>query len=221
MGVVLVHHGQVVINIFLTGHHTFQTVVDDHRQLVGIRRVVTDTIRNSRSQNVAVPILMLQSLAIEGCPPSRSAKQESTRLHIAGRPGQIADPLEAEHRVVNIERHHHPIVRRIRSRRRYPGAERASLIDPFFQNLTLLILAVVHHLITIDRFILLTLRRIDPELTEHPLHSESPCLIRNDRHDPGTERLIANQCGQNPNERLCSRNFTSLGRRLQNSLQRR
>ena len=55
---------------------------------------------------VAVAVLVLQALAVERGPPGGAAEQEAAGPRVAGRPGQVADPLEAEHRVVDVERDH-------------------------------------------------------------------------------------------------------------------
>ena len=79
-------------------------------------------------------------------PPSR--KPRACMSPAAQR--EVADALEAEHRVVDVERHHDPVVRRVRRRRRDPAAHAARLVDAFLQHLAGLVLAVVHHLVAVD-----------------------------------------------------------------------
>src|SRR6266704_1474954 len=64
--VVLVHDGQVVVHVLLLGVHAPQPVVDDDGHLVGVRRVVRHAVRDRRRDQVAVPVLVLQSLPVEG-----------------------------------------------------------------------------------------------------------------------------------------------------------
>jgi hypothetical protein len=59
---------------------------------------------------MAVAVLVLQALAVQRGAPGGAADQEAARLHVAGGPGQVADALEAEHRVVDVERDHRPAV---------------------------------------------------------------------------------------------------------------
>ena len=92
-------------------------------------------------------VLVLQALAVERRAARGAAEQEAARLHVAGRPGQVADALEAEHRVVHVERHHDPVVRRVRRRRGDPAAHAARLVDALLQHLAGLVLAVVHDLV--------------------------------------------------------------------------
>ena len=90
-------------------------------------------------------ILMLQALAAERGAAAGGAEQEAARALIGGRPDQIADALPAEHRVVNVERQHRQIMRRIAGGCRNPGADRAGLGDAFLQDLAALRFAVVKH----------------------------------------------------------------------------
>ena len=55
---------------------------------------------------MAVAVLMLQPFAGQRGSAGRAAEDESPAPHVAGRPKQVADPLEAEHRVVDEERDH-------------------------------------------------------------------------------------------------------------------
>ena len=55
---------------------------------------------------MAVAVLVLQAFAGQRGAAGRAAQQEPAAAHVAGRPDQVADPLEAEHRVVDEERDH-------------------------------------------------------------------------------------------------------------------
>jgi hypothetical protein len=55
---------------------------------------------------MAAAVLMLQSLAAQCGATGRGANQEATRALISRRPDQVADALETEHRVVDIEGQH-------------------------------------------------------------------------------------------------------------------
>ena len=68
-------------------------------------RVIGHAIGNELRENLAVAVLMLQPSPARWC-ARRCRRSGSPRLQIAGRPGQVADALEAEHRVVDVERHH-------------------------------------------------------------------------------------------------------------------
>jgi hypothetical protein len=63
-------------------------------------------------------------------PPSRKP-----RALVAGRPGEVAEALEAEHRVVDEERDHLHAVRAVGGRRGYPGSHGAGFGDAFLQDL--------------------------------------------------------------------------------------
>ena len=51
-------------------------------------------------------VLVLQALAGQRGAAGRAAQQEAAAAHVAGGPDQVADPLEAEHRVEDVERDH-------------------------------------------------------------------------------------------------------------------
>ena len=155
--VVLVHHGEVIEHVFLVFNHALQAVLNDHSQLMGKGGVIADTVWNGRRQNVAVTIFVLQTLAIQCRAAGSATQQETTRLHIARSPGQIAHTLEAKHGVVNVERNHHAVVRGIRCGRCNPGTECACFVNALFQNLASLVFAVVHHLVFVDRLVQLAL----------------------------------------------------------------
>ena len=74
--------------------------------------------------------------------PEVPPMQEAARAHVARRPGEIADALEAEHRIVDVERDHRHVRRRIGRRRRDPGGHGAGLVDAFLQHLAGLVLLV-------------------------------------------------------------------------------
>lgn len=97
MLVILVHHGDVVEDVFLVCHHAPQPVVDDHRQLVGEGRVVADAIGNDRREHVAVPILVLEPLSVQRGAPGGTSEQKSSGALVPGRPDEVAHALHPEH----------------------------------------------------------------------------------------------------------------------------
>ena len=141
--VVLIEQRQVEEDVVLLLDHALQAMVQDHRHLVREGRVVADAVGNGAGQDVAVAVLVLQPFAVERGAPAGAPEQEATRLHVTGRPGQIADALEAEHRVVDVKRNHDAVVRRVRRRRGDPAAHAAGLVDAFLQDLAGLVLPVV------------------------------------------------------------------------------
>ena len=84
--------------------------MDDHRQLILEGWIIGDTVGDGARQDVAVAIFVLQAFAIEGGAASGAAEQEAAGAHVAGGPGEIADALEPEHRIVDVERDHRHIV---------------------------------------------------------------------------------------------------------------
>ncbi len=138
----------------------------DDSNFVSVSRVVRDTVRDSQRLNVAVTIFVLQTFAVQGGTTGSTADQEATRLLVASRPAQIANTLEAEHRVIDVERDHRQIVGAVRGRRCQPGTTCAQLVDPFLQNLTFLVFFIVSNLLAVLRGVLLTVRAVNTNLTE-------------------------------------------------------
>src|SRR5689334_24337882 len=132
---------------------------------------------------------MLQALAGKSRPPGRAAEQEAARSHVAAGPREVADALEAEHRVIDIERNHLHAVVRIRRRGGDPRAVRAAFVDAFLENLALLVLAVIRQLIRVLRGVELAERRVDADLAEHAFHAECSGFVRHDRHDARANAL--------------------------------
>ena len=65
----------VVVNIFLVrAVHAPESVLDDDHHLVGERGIVRNAVGNRAGENVTVPVLMLQTFAIEGGAPGGCAQ---------------------------------------------------------------------------------------------------------------------------------------------------
>ena len=217
--VVLVHHGDVVEDALAFGVHAPQTILDDHRELVGEGGIVSAAVRHHRREKLAVPVLVLQTLACKRGAASRGTEQEAARTLVAGRPDEVTDPLEPEHRIEDVERHHRHAMVRIGRTRRDPRTHRAGLVDPLLEDLPFLVLAIRHELVGVLRHIELTDRGIDADLAEQPLHPEGARLVRHDRHDVTADLLIFEQRGQHAHERHGGGDLAVLGR-LEQRLER-
>src|SRR5262249_24077886 len=97
MGVVLVHEGDVVIDVLLIPEHAPESVLDDHRHLVGEGWIICHAIGDVGGEQMAVPVLVLQALAVKRSSSSSTAEQEAAAAHVACSPSEIADSLEPEH----------------------------------------------------------------------------------------------------------------------------
>ena len=220
MRVVLVHHREVVIHVLLLGVHPPQAVLHDHRDLVAEGRIVRDAIGDRRRIDVRMAVLVLQAFAVQRGAPRGTAQQEAARAHVARRPREIADALEAEHRVEDVERDHRHAMRRIRRRRGDPVAHRARLVDALLQDLAVLALLVEHQLIGVLRRVELAQLVPDAELAEQALHAERPRFVGDDRHDVLADVLVAQQRVQDLDERHRRRDLAVLGA-LEEALERR
>src|SRR5690606_31395861 len=102
VGIVLVHDGDVIEHVLVIHVHAPHAVLDDHRELVGVGRVVGNAVRNGAGEDVAVAVLVLQTFTGEGGAPGGAAHQEPPRLDVARGPGEVADALETEHGVEDV-----------------------------------------------------------------------------------------------------------------------
>ncbi|EBA08345.1 hypothetical protein SSE37_16073 [Sagittula stellata E-37] len=194
--IVLVHQGQVEVDVLLIHEHPLQAVLHDHRDFVRERRVVADAVRDGAGKDVAVAVLVLQTFAVQRSPPGGAAQHEAACAAVARRPGQVADPLEPEHRVVDVERDHRHAVVGIRRCRRDPVGHGPGLVDAFLKHLTALGFLVVGHLFTVFGGIKLPLRIVDAHRPEQPFHAEGAAFVRHDRHDLLAHLLVAQQRGE-------------------------
>ena len=143
-----------------------------------------------------MPILMLQSLAKHRRPPCSSAHQEALAARVRKRPHHVADALEPEHRVVHVEGNRRHAVVRISRPSRGKRSHRPSLGNPFFENLPVLVLAVVEQHVCIVRSVLLPFGSIDSNLPNRRLETERTAFIRHDRHNQLADRRILQQMPQ-------------------------
>ena len=189
-GVVFVQERDVEIHVFLTLDHALQAMVQDHADFVRIGRVVADAVRNGAGQDMAVTVFVLQAFAVEGGATGGAAQQESAGLHVARRPGQVADALETEHRVVHVKRHHDAVVGAVGGGRRDPAAHAAGFVDAFLQDLALDVFLVVHDLVFINRGVLLSIRVVNADLAEQAFHAEGTGFVHQDGHNARAQRLV-------------------------------
>ncbi len=193
--------------------------MQDDGDLVRKARVVADAVGDGGRQQLAVPVFVLQALAVERGAAAGAAEQKAARLHIARRPGQVADALEAKHRVVDVERHHDAVVGAVRCGRRDPARHAAGFIDALLQNLAGLVFAVVHHLVFVHRGVELALGVVDADLAKQPLHAEGARFINQNRHHARPQRRVAQQLREKAHIGLGGGNFAPLGGGLQHRLE--
>ena len=121
-------------------------------------------------------------------------------MHIAGSPCQVANTLETEHRVVNVERNHREVAVGIAGRCSNPVSHRAWLVNTFLQDLTVNRLFIEHQLVFVLRGVLLAFRIPNTVLAEHAFHTEGTAFVRNDRYDTFADFFVFQQSRQNADE---------------------
>ena len=181
--------------------HPRQARADDVRDLVRERRVVGDARRVGRREQVRVPVGVLQPLAGErGAAGGRAQHEAATEL-VGELPELVARPLEAEHRVEDVERDHRRGVRRVRRPRRDEGRHRAGLGDPLVQDLAGRRFLVRQQEPAVDRLVLLPVRRVDLRGREDRVETEGAGLVRNDRDEARPDLLVLHEVLEQPDGR--------------------
>ena len=199
--VVLVVEGQVIEDVLAVAEHPLDAVPHDHCGLVRERGVVRANVRDRCREDVAVPVLVLQALAVERGAARGRAAEEAATARVAERPDLVARALQTEHRVEDIEGEHLFAVRRVARARGGERGHRPRLGDAFLEDLAVDRLAVRQKRLRVDRFVALAKGRIDPDLFEERVHAERPCLVGDDRDDALADVLVAQQIPEEPRER--------------------
>ena len=124
-------------------------------------RIVGDAVRHRGEQEWLEPSSCCRpspdSVVRPAVAPSRKPRERES----AGRPDQVADALEAEAGIEDVERQHRHAVRAVASRGGDPGGNRAGLGDAFLEDLAVLRFLVVEQLVLVLRFVELAVRRVD------------------------------------------------------------
>ena len=145
-------------------------------------------------------VLVLQPLAVERRAAGGGAQQEAAAARVAERPDLVADALEAEHRVEDVERDHRLAVGGVGGAGGGEGGHRAGLGDPLLEDLAVLRLAVGEQELGVHRLVALAQRGVDPDLR----NSASMPKVRASSGMIGTiapaERRVADQLPQQPDE---------------------
>ncbi len=199
--VVFVQGGDVVVNVLLRFTvHALQTIVHDDRNFIRVRRIVRDTVRDSQRLNVAVAIFVLQTFAVQRRTTRSTPDQEAARLLVTRCPAQVADTLETEHGVVDVERDHRQIVGAVGGRRSQPGRTCAQLVNAFLQDLAFLVFFVVRNLLTVLRGVLLAVRAVNTDLTEQTFHTKGTRFVSDDRNQTVFDGRVLQHHVQGTNE---------------------
>ena len=223
LGLVLVADGDVVEDVALLLEHLAHAVLDDHRELARAGRIPCAAVRHGGRDQVRAAILVLQALAAQRRAAGGRADQEAAGTLVGRRPDLVADPLEAEHRVVDVERHHREAVHRVGGCGRGPRGECTRFGDALLEDLPVGRLAVVQHRADVLGLVALADRRPDAHLAKEVRHPEGARLVGDDRRDAGAERRVLEQVAEHPHEGHGGRHLAAFGiqRELAPSGQRR
>ena len=158
--VVLVVEGDVIENVGVVtaaAIHAMQPLLHDRGHLVGKGRVVRLARRHGRGMHQRVTVLVLQPFAHQRRAAGGGAQQEPACARIGRLPDEVADALEAEHRIERVERHHRHATSGVGRAGGDEAGRRAGLGDPFLEDLAVGCLCVAEQHLVVDGFVLLTL----------------------------------------------------------------
>ena len=80
-------------------------------------------------------VLVLESFAHERGATRGCTEEEAARARVSRLPGEVADALEAEHRIEGVERHHRHATRRVTGAGGDEARHAAGLGDALFEDL--------------------------------------------------------------------------------------
>ena len=120
-----------------------------------------------------------------------SADQKALGAGVGRRPDQVADALKAEHRVIDVKRHHVLAEVAVRGAGGDERRHRPRLVDSLFEHLAVFGLSVVHQLTGVDRLVQLAFAGINAALPEQRFHAERARLVGNDGHDAFADALLS------------------------------
>ena len=156
-------------------------------------------------------VLVLEAFAGERGPAGRGAYQEALATRIGERPDEVAHALQAEHRVVDVERDHGQAVVRVGGAGRGEGAHRTALGDALLENLAALGFLVIQEHLLIDRVVELSLASVDADLAKQRFHAERAGFVGNDGHHLPAQFGVAQQQGEHADEGHGSGDVATLG----------
>ena len=104
-------------------------------------------------------VLVLEALAEQRRAPGGGAEEEAAGAGVGGLPDEVADPLEAEHRIEGEERHHRHAAGGVARAGRDPRRQRPGLGDALLEDLAVLRLHVREEEVVVDRLVELPVRR--------------------------------------------------------------
>ncbi len=115
---------------------------------------------------MTVAVLVLQALASKRCAAGGASNQEAAGTHVGCGPDQVADALEAEHRVINEERYRVDSVIRVGGAGCNERAHRAGFGNAFLEDLSVLGFLVVEQRVHVDRLVKLADAGVNTDLTK-------------------------------------------------------
>ena len=175
-------------------------VLHDDGQLVGEGGVVDGGGRVGRGQQGRVAVVVLEPLAVQGGAAGGAAGQDAPAPDVAEGPDQVADPLEAEHRVEEVDRQHGLAPGGVGGGQGGERGHRPGLGDALLEELARGALGVAEGQVGVDRRVALALGGVDLGLGDDRLEPEGAGLVGDDRGHQRAEGRVADEVPQQPGE---------------------
>ena len=106
LGIVFIHHGEVIENILTALKHLARSVIENHREFRGKRWIISAAVGDGACNEMTRTILVLQALATQRGSSGSRSDEEAPRPLISRSPNEISHSLKSKHGVEDIERQH-------------------------------------------------------------------------------------------------------------------
>ncbi len=200
-GVVLVVQRQVPEPVLGLGpHDPAHRVLHDHADLVGEGGVVDVRGGVHRGEKGGMAVVVLEAFPLQGGAARRAPGQDAPSPDVAEQPGQVADALEAEHRIEEVDGQHGAAPRGVGRRQRDERRHGTGLGDALLEDLSLAVLGVAEDEVGVHRRVALALGGVDLGLGDERLETEGACFVGDDGCDVSPEARVAYEVAQQPGE---------------------
>mmetsp|Transcript_68294 Transcript_68294/g.160067 ORF Transcript_68294/g.160067 Transcript_68294/m.160067 type:complete len:277 (-) Transcript_68294:976-1806(-) len=193
---VLVVQRDVINQVLVFAPHLLDAVLDDVGNFVGKGGIPTDHCRIRSPNQQGVAVLVLKTFTIQRSATGCGTEEKASSSGVGGLPNDVPDPLKAEHRVVDEERHRRTLLRRVRGASCDPGAQRTRFADALLKDLPIGRLSILHQDVMVHRRVVLPEGSMDLELVKEGVQSKCPGLVRDHGHTSLAEVARLHQLSQ-------------------------
>mmetsp|Transcript_49061 Transcript_49061/g.110337 ORF Transcript_49061/g.110337 Transcript_49061/m.110337 type:complete len:435 (-) Transcript_49061:1839-3143(-) len=210
-GKVLVVGRHVVDDVPVLAPHLLHAMLHDCRHLIAECRIPALDRGAGQGNEQGVAVLVLQALAVQCCAAVGGPDEETTSSHVRSLPDAIAHALEAKHGVVDEEGEGWRLLGSVGCGRGNPRHDGATLADALLQDLSVGGLGILHHLVGIDRRVVLPEGSVDLEDREECVQAEGSGLIGDHQRDALAKLSRLHHLAENLRKIHCGAHLAALG----------